>query len=435
MPRTIIFSLLLLLAACSGGSSSPPGSPPPPTPLPPPSVNGSGGVNDIDKQDRPYIILVSFDGFRANYQDMYATPALDRLTSAGVKAEALVPVYPTLTFPNHYSIATGLDPSNHGIVANAFPSRDRSRFYSLSDPSTVGDGTWYGGEPIWVATESTGMVTATYYFVGTEAAIGGIRPTFWQSFDASVPGDVRVDQVLTWLNRPIESRPHMITLYFGDVDRTGHIFGPESAQTAASVGAVDQHLGRLLDGIQQSPVADNVYVIVVSDHGMSTQLPGSTIFMLDSVVTLDGITVVGSGAYAFLFFDNPDATRAAQIRDTINASWTNGRAYLKEDVPTDWNISPTSRFPDVIVQPDPQHLVVSDASRLNSLPTGFHGWEPDFSDMHGIFVASGPRLAAGTTIAPVEGTDVYALMLEILDIPLSTPIDGDSDTLPSLLQN
>ena len=178
----------MMLAACGGGSSTPA----PAAVIPPPPPPGSGGINDIDKRALPYVVLVSFDGFRWDYQDRFATPGMDRLAAAGVRTQSLQPVFPTVTFPNHYSIATGLNPSSHGIVANSFPSRDRQRWYSLSDPSAVGDGSWYGGEPAWVAAESSGMVAAAYYFVGTEAEIGGIRPTYWQPFDASVPGDIRV---------------------------------------------------------------------------------------------------------------------------------------------------------------------------------------------------------------------------------------------------
>ena len=157
---------------------------------------GSGGVNSPAQQGKPYVILISIDGFRYDLQRLFDTPGMDRISANGVKADAMVPVYPTLTFPNHYSIATGLYPANHGIVDNEFYSRDRQRFYSLRDRRAVQDGSWYGGTPLWVAAEQQGMVSAAYFFVGTEADVQGIRPTYWYPFNGTVPGEDRVTQVL-----------------------------------------------------------------------------------------------------------------------------------------------------------------------------------------------------------------------------------------------
>ena len=422
----------VVLTACGGGSS---GGGPVPGDAPPAGNQGSGGINAVDKRDLPHIVLVSIDGFRWDYPDQFATPAIDRLIANGVRAHSLRPVYPTVTFPNHYSIATGLNPSNHGIVANAFPSRDGLRWYSLNDRAAVRDGSWYGGEPVWVAAEASGLVAATYFFVGSEAEIAGIRPTYWEPFDAGVPGATRVDQVLQWLNMPDETRPHLITLYFGSIDSTGHEFGPGSVQIEAEVAAVDQLIGQLLDGIDQSPVSQETYVILVSDHGMSTHIPGSTDLVLTDVVDLTDISVVGGTSYAFLYFDQEDPNRAAGIRDAINSSWQHGQAWLRDDAPAGWAITPTSRFPDVIVQADDRYRVARDPARLAQLPVGLHGWAPGFPDMDGVFIASGPRLPRGVAVDAASVLDVYPLLLEILEIPLTTPIDGDVDVLAGLLED
>lgn len=418
-----------ILAACGGGPEAGLAT----SPTEPPGSAGSGGVNAPDKRDLPHVVIVSIDGFRWDYPELYSTPSIARLIAAGVRAESLRPVFPAVTFPNHYSIATGLNPSNHGIVANAFPSRDRQRFFSRSDPDAVGDGSWYGGEPIWVAAEADGLVTATYFFVGSEAEIGGIRPTYWQPFDPDVPGATRVAQVVQWLAMPDETRPHLVTLYFDDVDSAGHQFGPESAQTGAAVAAVDGLVGQLLDGIEQSPVAQETYVILVSDHGMSTHLPGSTDLVLTDLADLSGINVIGGGPYAFLYFDRDEPGRTMQIRDAINANWVDGKAYLRADAPAEWQVTATSRFPELIVQADDRYRVAGSPARLAQLPPGIHGWAPAFRDMHGIFVAAGPGLLPASTIGTVSVLDVYPLMMKILDIPLSSPIDGDPDALAGLL--
>ena len=428
----MMLAITLVLTACGGGSSG--GAAPPPPP-PPPDIPGTGGINDVDKRDRPYVILVSIDGFRWDYPELYPTPNIDRLIATGVRTESLRPVFPTLTFPNHYSIATGLYPSNHGIVANAFPSRDRQRFYSLSNSSAVTDGSWYGGVPIWAAAELNGLVAATYFFVGSEAEIAGVRPSIWLPFDGGTPGDVRVTQVLDWLTMPDDSRPHLITLYFNRVDSTGHQFGPNSAQTAAEVALVDQHIGQLLDGVAASGVADETYIILVSDHGMSSQQPGATDIVLTDIIDTSGMTIIGSGAYAFMFFDQSDPQRAMQLTATINASWQNGMAWQRENAPAEWNVSAQSRFPDIIVQADDRFRVAEDPGRIPQIPLGLHGWAPEFIDMHGVFIASGPRLPAGVSAAEAGVLDVYPLILEILDIPASGPLDGDPRQLTDLLSD
>jgi len=426
---------VLALAACGGSSSG--ATTTPNTASPPVATNGggSGGSNDLDKQDLPHVVLVSLDGFRWDYQDRFATPGMDRLAATGIRAASLQPVFPTVTFPNHYSIATGLNPSSHGIVANSFPSRDRQRWYSLGDPAAVGDGTWYGGEPAWVAVEAAGMVAATYFFVGSEAAIGGIRPTYWEPFDGSVPGDVRVDRVLEWLNMPDDTRPHFIAVYFGDADSVGHQFGPDSVEIAVTVAELDRLLIRLLDGIDQSPVSGEVTVILVADHGMSTYQPGSEVLVLSDVLDLSAMSVVGGGAYAFLFQEQPDLARAVQVRDAINAVWQHGHAWLRDEAPAAWQVTPESRFPDIIVQADAGFRVVESPGQLAQLPVGLHGWAPGFTDMQGIIVAAGPRLPRGVAIDSVSVLDVYPLVLEILDIPLVAPIDGDPQALAGLLQD
>ena len=201
-------------------------------------ADGSGGVNDPRHLDKPYLILISLDGFGAGARHLARTPTLDRMVDEGISAESMQPVFPSMTFPNHYAIATGLHPADHGIVHNRFPSWDRNDWYMLSDRDAVGDGRWYGGEPIWVRAENSGMVSAAFYFVGTEADVGGVRPSHYRLFDADVPGKARVDQALDWLALPENERPHVITLYFEDVDSASHVHGVDSREARAAIRRV-----------------------------------------------------------------------------------------------------------------------------------------------------------------------------------------------------
>ncbi len=394
---------------------------------------GSGGVNAPEQRNKPYLILISADGFRWDYQDLFETPALDRLAARGVRAESLQPVFPTLTFPNHYSIATGLYPSNHGIVANDFPDPDSDDWYLHKRAKIVRQGRWYGGEPIWVAAERNGMVSAAFFWIGTEADIKGIRPTYWHKFDDNISGKRRVKQVLKWLQMPVETRPHLITLYFEHVDRNTHNNGIGSRESVREIKRIDRYLGRLMDGIDKLPHSKDVYIILVSDHGQSGYDRHAKILALDKFLNLDGIAIVEGGTYAYLFFDEKSPIRARQIRDDINAVWRHGRAWLPDEAPGSWHTDGESGFPDVIVQPDPHFAVVSGRDKSQIFNLGSHGWDPSFKDMHGILLAAGPRLPKGKRLGTVSNLDIYPLMMEILEIPLTTPIDGDPDKLTRLL--
>jgi predicted AlkP superfamily pyrophosphatase or phosphodiesterase len=377
---------------------------------------GSGGRNAADRLDSSYLILISIDGFRWDYPSLYDTPALDRLARGGVRAESLRPVYPTLTFPNHYSIATGLHPAEHGIIHNHFPNGKRSAWYHLWDRSSVEDGSWYSGVPIWVAAEKAGMVSAAYYFVGTEAAIGEVSPSHWYSFDESVPAGARVAQVIDWLRLPAEERPHMITLYFEDVDDAGHDYGEGSAELAEAVALVDASIGRLLDAIDDLGLRDDVHLLIVSDHGQADHAGPDSALVLNEHIDLDGLEIIEGGSYASIYQQVPDKARAAEIRDAINSNWSHGRAYLRDETPADWRVSDDSRFPDIFVAPELHHAVVSSSDRRRRLKHGDHGWEPRYRNMHGVFIASGPRVIAGQEVAEISAVDVYPLMLELLQI-------------------
>lgn len=397
-------------------------------------AEGSGGINDPERRGKPYLILVSIDGFRWDYRELAETPALDRIAARGVRAERMIPVFPTLTFPNHYSIATGLYPAHHGIVGNYFPDKTHSRWYAVSKREAVQDGSWYRGEPVWVAAEKDGMVTAAYFFVGTEAAVGGVPLTYWYAYDEDVAGEDRVDQVLAWLGMPDEKRPHFVTLYFEDVDEETHAFGPGTAQSIDAIEAVDGYLARLLDGIDGLPLRNEVYIVVVSDHGQMRVDKSEPPFILDEVVDIDGLKAVDHGTSAFIYFPEKDSGRAEFIRDAINATWKHGRAYLREETPEAWHVPADSDFAEVILQAEPGYLTFSTSGRVNLKPKGNHGWAPDTPEMNAIFLACGPRLPEGVTIGPIESVDVYPLLMEILGLSVTTPIDGDPTKLVPLLE-
>jgi predicted AlkP superfamily pyrophosphatase or phosphodiesterase len=397
-------------------------------------MKGSGGINAPHQRDKPYLVLVSIDGFGWDYVDRFPTPNIRRLASIGSRAERLVPVYPTLTFPNHYSIATGLYPARHGLVANSFPDPARDKWFSMRNRDAVRDGGFYFGEPIWVTAENQGMVAASFFFVGSEAPIMGVSPTHWRSYDGSIPGEQRVDQVLAWLAQPEETRPHLYTLYFSTVDNHSHRSGPDSPENFAAIGKVDGYIGRLLMGLKQLPHGELVNIILLSDHGLSAYRKDPRPFILADHVDLADTTIVEGGSYLSLYLDNHDSSRASTIVTTVNAHWNHGQAYLAEETPAQWRVDANPRFPDVILMPEVGFAVFSTAEKSNRISAGDHGWAPEAEDMHGFFVAAGPNIRPGVSLGPVNMVDIHPLMLAILGLEGPADIDGDIGKLAGILQ-
>ena len=396
-------------------------------------MQGTGGINAAHQQSKPYLILISIDGFRWDYMDRYPTPNMDRIATAGTKAERLIPVFPTLTFPNHYSIATGLYPQHHGLVANIFPDPERDVWYSIKKRETVEDSRFYAGEPIWVTAETQGMVAASFFFVGSEAPVKGVYPTHWRSFNKKISGEDRVDQVLAWLASPGQNRPHMYTLYFEDVDDHSHWYGPDTEENVEAISRADSYIGRLLDGLEKLPYGDQVNIILLSDHGQGSYLEDQQPYLLADHVNLDDIDIIEGGSYLFLHLDKEDPGRAAAIVDTINNSWKHGHAYLPEDTPAQWHVENNPRFPDVILMPEPGYAVLSTLERVGTINAGDHGWAPENPAMHGFFVACGPNITAGLSLGPVNNIDVYPLMLSILGLDAPQMMDGDASHLAAAL--
>lgn len=381
-----------------------------------------GGAADRDA----YVVLLSFDGFRHDYLDRGITPSFDRLAAAGVRADALVPVFPTKTFPNHYSIVTGMYVASHGIVSNGFYEPERDEEYRLGDRASVEDGTWYGGEPLWVTAEKQGMVSASMFWVGSEAAIQGIRPTYWNLYDGGYQNADRVRQILEWLALPPGERPHMITGYFSLLDDVGHRYGPESAEVHAGIVEADSLLELLMRGIEALPHGDAVSIIVTSDHGMAEV--GRGFIDLDAEISLEGVRVLVGNPVANLYFAG-DSARADGVRETLSRL-ANIRVFRRSELPERWHAD-HPRSGDLIVIAEEGWSLGLDPERAQ-WSGGTHGYPP-LPSMHGIFVAAGPRIRAGLRIPPFENIHVYPLVTEILGLVPNRDIDGRLEVLAPVL--
>lgn len=392
---------------------------------------GSGGRNLAKHQDASYVVLVSFDGMRHDYLDRGITPNLDRVARDGVRASALIPVFPSKTFPNHYSIATGMYAEHHGLVENTMYDPVFRATYSIGNRGAVEDGRWYGGEPLWVTAEKQGMVAAAFFWVGTEAPVQGIRPSFWQRYDASVPHDARVDRVLDWLRLPPEQRPHLILLYFSHVDGAGHDHGPDSPEVSQAVREADRVVGRLLDGFAALPIRDRIHLVLVSDHGMTTAPPANRI-LLDDLADLQDVRRVGSGTQ-MMFFLEGDTARGERLVRALARRLEHARAYRKSEIPERLHYRNSRRIGDLLVMAEEHYLVVTRQWPGGSDP-GQHGYDPAYRSMQGIFLAMGPRIRAGLRIPAFENVHIYPLVTRLLGLEPNPESDGRAEVLAPILR-
>jgi predicted AlkP superfamily pyrophosphatase or phosphodiesterase len=391
-----------------------------------PSPTGSGGVNAPAHRASPSVVLISADGFRADYFDRPDLPNAKRVLQRGARARALIPVFPTLTFPNHYSLVTGLWPEHHGIVANTFLDPARNEIYSLHNVTAVTDGSWYTGEPIWVTAERQGMVAACYFWPGSEAAIRGVRPTIWTTYDGSVSNDARVDTVLEWLRLPDDRRPRLLTLYMSDVDSASHRHEQGHDNIQAAIRAVDRALGRLLDGIEGLPAKEHIVLVLTSDHGMAdTSL--DRIVAIDDLVDMNGVRLLEDGPLGNVHVAGTPA-RAREVRDTLNRGLgRRGRAYLRHDVPARLHYRASPRIGDVVIVMNEGYAIETRqrrSLRKRTEPFGAHGWDPALASMHAVFAVAGPGVREGVTVPAVDNVDVYPFLTELLGLEPAKPIDG-----------
>jgi predicted AlkP superfamily pyrophosphatase or phosphodiesterase len=357
-----------------------------------------------------YVVMLSMDGFRWDFPDIYPTPNLDRLSSAGVKALSLQPAFPTKTFPNHYTMVTGLYPDHHGIVQNEFFDAATGKYYRIGDREAVENPAFYGGEPIWATAEKNGITTASFFWVGSEAAIEGIQPTYWKRYDGSIPYGQRIDTVIYWLSLPESVRPHLITWYIDEPDNTEHDKGPLSNETKSMVIYLDSLVGVFLNKLDKLPVASEVNVIITSDHGMGEIKPERTVYLSKYIEKEWFDRVEGYSPNYILDVKDEHAEQAweALIGIPHVQVWKYGQ------VPEWLHYGTNPRTRDFILVADSAWQVTfkEQAPKLR----GAHGYVPTDKDMHAIFIAKGPAFKEGYIQSTFENIDLYALLCHLLDV-------------------
>jgi predicted AlkP superfamily pyrophosphatase or phosphodiesterase len=372
------------------------------------------------------LILVSIDGFRADYLDRHETPTLAALAVDGVRAEALKPAFPTLTFPNHYTIVTGLYPDHHGIINNRMVDPASGKRFVYKDATTTADPAWWGGEPIWVGAEKQGVRTATMFWPGSDVAIGGVRPSRWLPFNGKLTPDQRVDQVLAWLDEP--GRAGFVTLYFDQVDHAGHDTGPDSPEVDTALRAVDAALARLVDGLKARGLYAQTNLVIVSDHGQAATTPDKRTY-LDDLVPANDADFVNLGILAGIA---PREGKTAQVERELLVPHPHMQCWRKSELPARLHYGSNPRIPPLLcLAEDGGTITTRDYKGRYS--AGEHGYDNDDPAMRALFVAHGPAFRRGLVVPAFDNVDIYPLLAHLLRIQPAAN-DGDYAAVAGMLK-
>jgi predicted AlkP superfamily pyrophosphatase or phosphodiesterase len=374
---------------------------------------------------KPYVVLVSIDGYRSDYTDRYKAKHLAALRDVGASA-AMIPSFPSITFPNHIAIVTGEYPEHHGIVGNTFFDVDRNQEYSMR--SMGADGSWYeDATPLWVLAEQQHVTAACMFWPTCDGEVRGVRPTYWKKYDGKFPDESRVKQVLDWLRLPEEQRPHFITLYFSDVDSAGHAHGPESLEVGSAVQLVDSLIGSLRAGLAALKLP--IDLVLVSDHGMQAATGGFV--NLSGIVEPGKVRVEVDGPVALIYCGDPEAIKKTYA--TLKKD-TRLEVYKRQDAPARWHYNENPRSGDLVAivkGPAVFTTAIPGAQgREAKPPIGEHGYDPrEFATMQAIFYATGPNIKPATKIPSFENVNVYPFIAKILGLKLPGKLDGSEAVL------
>jgi predicted AlkP superfamily pyrophosphatase or phosphodiesterase len=384
----------------------------------------NGRKNSPEQEEKPYVIMISADGFRHDYAQKYGAHHLLNLSKQGIQAEAMLPSFPSKTFPNHYTLVTGLYPAHHGLVSNSFYDRQRQEFYSIGQREKVQDGSWYGGVPLWVLAEQQQMLTASFYWVGSEAAIKGIHPTYYYKYNEDILISQRIQAVVDWLKLPEERRPHFITFYFPEVDHRGHRFGPDAKETEEAVLYVDYWTKKLTEAVATTGLPVNF--IFVSDHGM-TAVDTQKTLSVPVAINPAKFTMVKSDVLVELHAK--DQKHIQKMYEKLKKKEEGFTTYLKTDIPEHLHYGAKddslNRIGDIMLLA--RHPKVFNFSSRTPAP-GHHGYDPaTVQDMHTVFYAWGPAFKENLRITPFENIHVYPMVAELLGLPYSHMVDGTTE--------
>lgn len=381
------------------------------------------------------LLLVSLDGFRWDYCDRFPaeTPHLRRLRSEGVSARGLIPPFPSNTFPGHYTLVTGLVPTSHGMLNNNMYDAELGIAFRYNQQVFNADGRWWGGEPLWNTATRQGLVSACYFWPGSEAPVGGLRPALYKTFNNTTSFDTRLAELAGWLDLPAEKRPAVITFYLEEANSVGHRHGPDSPEIRATVKLIDERIGILRERLERE--GRRLNLVIVSDHGM-TPVDMDRVLALDRYLDLSGVQVDFEGSVVGLRPLDGNVDRMMTALAALPPE--RARAYTAATLPARLKIDAANpRVPPVWIIPAEGWRLYRQSAidRAPQLPpvNGDHGFDPDFVSMQGVLIAHGPAFrTGGAIIDPVESIHVYNLLCAALGLQPAKN-DGDDRLLGLML--
>lgn len=382
-------------------------------------------------QDDPIVLMIGLDGLRYDAIDRWDAPNLQALADRGTRPERMIPVMPSKTFVNFYSIATGLYPEHHGMISNSPWDPAARRHFSNAEGGPQ-DPFWWQGEPVWITAERQGLRSHIMFWLGSESPVDGDLASVWHPYEHNKPYDDRVDEVLAWFDAPADEQPRFAAVYFDHVDTITHRSGPFTPEEGEAVAEVDRLVGEIVDGLEARGLLDRTNIIIVSDHGMSA-VSTERVIRIDELADLDGILFEeGMGSYGmglepFLmgYGSEEDVNRVYQA---LQGADPRIMAYRRQDYPDHWHFDHPDRGPDLFILAQPDWLITSSSTDLsNPYHTslhGMHGYDNRAESMGATFIGAGPVFPQGTRPTAFENVNVYGIIACALDIePAQT--DGD----------
>jgi len=391
-------------------------------------------INAAAAISKPYVILISADGFRSDYAEKYQAKNLLTLAQSGVSAQAMIPSFPTITFPNHWSLITGLYPAHHGLIDNYFYDYKKEKFYAMSNKEAAEDGTWYGGTPLWGLAEKQGVLSASMMWVGSASDAGGTRPTYYYHYHEKFSPEEKVDKVIDWLQLPENRRPHFISLYFPEVDGSGHRFGPESEETEKAVQLVDEAVGSLAEKVKQLGLK-NVNFIFVADHGMIKVDLENPIDIPELLFDKKRFDYYNSQTLLRIMVKNPEDVQSVykELKRNRTADYD---VFLNKKFPKKLNFSLKddryNRIGQIVLVPKAPKIFLEKGKKTS---LGKHGYNPyEVPEMKATFIAFGPAFKANKKIGEFQNVNVYPIVTDILKLKMTEPIDGTQKVAKEVLK-
>ena len=388
------------------------------------------GKLSFAQAEKPYVLLVSMDGFRWDYLNRGLTPSINEYAAHGVRALTLRPSFPTKTFPNHYAIITGLEPDRNGIIDNSINDRETGKIFRLGDTSAVRNPAWYLGEPLWSVLRKNDIRSASVFWPGSEVHAPERRPDYFLHYDHYMPYQKRIDQVVEWFSLPESERPHFMTLYFSAADDLGQKFGPESVEADSAIQLLDDYFSILLKTLDSLEIATSLNIIVLSDHGM-TNVSKEKMINVDDILGEEDYVSWLSGPL-MLMRDDQD-----KLYQRLKSAENHFRVYRKAEVPPYLRYSSNPRIWPLVLIAEPGYSLTNSQKLLsmrNKPDRASHGYDNQFLDMHGIFVAGGPAFRQGMTTGTLRNVDIFPLICDIFSIVPADSLDGRLENISFLLK-